>query len=123
LARYGDGSDPFSRVPSKALEDPSAFRVFAVDEGVAAVPERADVDNMVIDLWRSEHGFGTDALAGVAAAAAAAADAKEWLDSTVALARQSGASWAEIGRAAGMARQSAQERWRHVGSASDAERN
>lgn len=73
-----------------------------------------------MDLWRSEHGFSMDALVEVKAAAGAAASVKERLDAAVTLARHSGASWADIGRAAGMARQSAQERWRHVDGAGGA---
>ena len=104
----------FTRVPSTALENPSALRIFAVDEDVADVSDRGDVAAVTVDVWRSEHGFGIDALAEVESAATAAAAAKERLDAAVALARHSGASWADIGRAARMARQSAQERWRHV---------
>ena len=52
-----------------------------------------------------------------AGTAGAAAAAKERLGAAVALARHSGASWADIGRSAGMARQSAQQRWRHVDGA------
>ncbi len=104
----------FTRVPSKALEDPRALKVYAVDEDVAFVDERDDVAEVAHDLWRSEHGFGADALGEVESAANAAREAKERLDTAVALARHSGESWAAIGRAAGMARQSAQERWRDL---------
>lgn len=102
----------FTRVPSQALESPHEFKIFAADEDVAFVADREDVAQVAMDLWRSEHGFGLDALAEVEAAAAAAVSAKERLDVAVAIARHSGMSWTEIGRAAGMARQSAQERWR-----------
>ncbi len=102
----------FTRVPSKTLENLAARRVFAADDEVAYACEREDVQDAAVGLWRSEHAFGIDALTEVGAAAAAAAQAKLRLDAAVALARHSGASWADIGRAAGMARQSAQERWR-----------
>jgi len=104
----------FTRVPSKTLEDLTARRVFAADDDVAYVSERDDVQGAAVGLWRSEHAFGIDALTELKAAAAAAAQAKLRLDAAVALARHSSASWADIGRAAGMARQSAQERWRGV---------
>ncbi len=108
----------FTRVPSKTLEDLPARRIFAADDHVAYVSERDDVHDTAVELWRSEHTFGTDALTEVQAAAAAAAQAKLRLDAAVALARHSGASWADIGRAAGMTRQSAQERWRGADGAS-----
>ena len=103
-----------TRVPSKTLENLAARRIFAADDDVAYVSERDDVQGAAVGLWRAEHAFGIDALTEVEAAAAAASQAKLRLDAAVALARHSGASWADIGRAAGMARQSAQERWRGV---------
>ncbi|MGI8765294.1 MAG: hypothetical protein ACR2KM_02125 [Gemmatimonadaceae bacterium] len=107
----------FTRVPSKTQEDLAARRIFAADDDVAYVSERDDVQGAAVELWRSEHAFGIDALAEVEAAAAALSQAKLRLDAAVALARHSGISWANIGRAAGMARQSAQERWRGVDGA------
>jgi len=89
----------FTRVPPKTLEDLAARRVFAADDAGAYVCERLEVRDAAVELWRSQHAVGVDALAEVAA---------------VALARPSGASWADIGRRAGMARQSAQERWRRI---------
>lgn len=111
----------FTRVPSKALEDPKALRVYATDEDVVFVSDREDVHEVAYDLWRSEHAFGADALGEVEAAARAAASAKERLDSAVAIARASGETWEAIGRAAGMAKQSAQGRWgqANAGSAGD----
>jgi hypothetical protein len=50
-------------------------------------------------------------LGAVSAAAAEAEQARQRLDQAVAAARAGGASWADVGRAAGMARQSAHERW------------
>lgn len=111
----------FTRVPSKALEDPKALRLYATDEDVVLVSDREDVHEVAYDLWRSEHAFGADALGEVEAAARAAASAKERLDSAVAIARASGETWEAIGRAAGMAKQSAQGRWgqANAGSARD----
>lgn len=101
-------------MPSKALEDPRTLRIFAADDEVVDAADREAVEEVALDLWRSEHVFDVDALTEVAAAAAATTAAKQRLDAAVALARHSGATWASIGRSAGVARQSAQERWRHV---------
>ena len=104
----------FARVPSKALENVAERRIYAPDEDVAYVSEREDVQEVVVDLWRAEHAFAHDALVEVEAAAQAAAAARQRLDAAVGFARHGGASWADIGRAAGMTRQSAQERWRKL---------
>lgn len=50
-------------------------------------------------------------LSDISARATAAAAARVQLDDAVASARAAGASWTEIGQAAGIARQSARERW------------
>lgn len=120
--RYSTWIGPvFTRAPSKALEDLKALRVYATDEDVVFVSDREDVDEVAYDLWRSEHAFVADALVEVQAAARAATAAKERLDSAVALASASGATWEAIGCAAGMAKQSGQGRWGQpsAGSAGD----
>lgn len=66
-----------------------------------------DVDQLE-DALREIRGL---ALAGVGNAAGAVARGREALDQAVAEARAAGASWTEVGKAAGMTRQSAQERW------------
>lgn len=104
----------FTRVPSAALEDVPHLKVYAPDDDVAYVSERDDVEQVAVDLWRSGHVFSDDAISAVQAASEALAAAKTRLDSSVAIARSSGASWAAIGRAADMTRQSAQERWGRV---------
>lgn len=48
-------------------------------------------------------------------AARAAADTRRRLDDAVAAARAAGASWTDVGRATGMSRQSAHERWGRAG--------
>ena len=101
----------FTRVASAELEDLAELRLFARDDEVASVAERPEVEEAVIDLWRSEHAFGADALAEVETDAIAAAHARQRLDAAVAIARHGGASWPEIGRAAGITGQSAQECW------------
>jgi len=51
------------------------------------------------------------AVAAVAEAAAGVARAQALLEATVVLAREAGATWAQIGAATGMSRQAAHERW------------
>jgi hypothetical protein len=51
------------------------------------------------------------AITDVGAAAAAHGASRTALDQAVNAARAAGASWTEIGRAAGITRQSARERW------------
>lgn len=52
-----------------------------------------------------------ETITDVASAAGSYRGARETLDSAVATARSTGASWTEIGKAAGITRQSARERW------------
>ncbi|GAB2494794.1 hypothetical protein GCM10027030_30230 [Luteococcus sediminum] len=54
-------------------------------------------------------------LKAVVAARRSVLQAQDRLDAAVAAARIAGASWAAIGEATGMTRQSAHERWGHVG--------
>lgn len=101
----------FTRVPSKALEDLAEGRIYAPDDEVAHVSERADVEDAAVLSWRAEHTLSLEAIAEVAAATAAAHAAADRLDDAVGFARQTGASWAAIGEAAGISRQSAHARW------------
>jgi hypothetical protein len=101
----------FDRVASRELEDLTQRRLYAPDTEVAYVADRPEVEHAVIELWRSEHTVSAMALADVEAEAITAAQAKRRLDTSVALARHHGATWAEIGRATGMSGQSAQGRW------------
>lgn len=55
-----------------------------------------------------------DALAATASAAGHRREAESALDDTVARALHWGASWAEIGDALGVSRQSAHRRYRHI---------
>lgn len=101
----------FIRVPSPSLQDLSARKLYAADEEVAYVGDNDDVLDTAYDLWKSEHVFGLDGLSEVEAAATALASARQRLDTAVLMSRGSGASWAAVGRATSMTRQSAQERW------------
>ena len=104
----------FVRVPSPSLESIAARRVFAPDDDAPYASERSELEDAARELWRLEHVCGADAVGEVQAAAAGAAQADLRLETAVALARHSGASWETIGRAAGMTRQSAHERWRRL---------
>lgn len=102
-------SELLTRVPSKALEDAAAGRIFALDGEVI------DVDESHYDalhaIWRRDHVDELDALATIREARRRARLAQDDLDAAARSARAGGSTWEAIGRAAGMARQSAQERW------------
>ena len=106
-------TDPaqWTRVPSVSLEDLASHRVFAPDTDLD-VNVRPEVEEAARAVWLREHldpiGIGDE----IQAAAEARRDADARLDAAVAKARRLGRSWADIGAAAGMTRQSANERWR-----------
>lgn len=102
-------SDLLTRVPSKALEDATAGRIFAMDDEVIDVDESHF--EVLLAIWRRDHVDKLDALAAVREARQRARVAQDDLDTAARSARAGGATWEAIGRAAGMARQSAQERW------------
>lgn len=64
--------------------------------------------------WR-RHVEPLEAIATVKASAVAAATSRRRLDEAVVAARNHGASWAGIGRATGMSRQSAHQWWEGMG--------
>ena len=97
---------PWIRVPPE-LADPTA-RLLAVT-GPWADLDAAD-EHLVITEWR-RHIAGWQALEDVEEAAARHAAAARGLDEAVRTAVAAGASWSDIGRAAGMTGQSATERW------------
>ena len=97
---------PWSRVPA-AEADPAARRLATA--GPWADLEAAD-ENRVRQEWRG-HIAGWQALEDVEATAARQAAAARALDEAVRAALAAGATWADIGRATGMTRQSATERW------------
>ncbi len=111
-----DGSswtDPvqWTRVPSASLEDLARHRVFAPDADLD-VGVRAEVAAAATAVWRREHLDPLDVDGEIRAAVTARRDADAQLDAAVAKARRLGRSWAEIGAATGMTRQSANERWK-----------
>ena len=76
----------------------------------AFLPDGETVEARAMQDWDSHVG-PLDQLGGVSDAAGELEKARQRLDQAVREARAGGASWADIGRAAGMTRQSAHERW------------
>jgi hypothetical protein len=68
------------------------------------------VEDAIHEEW-IVHVAPSEAIHGVEAAAREHSQAGQRLDKTVAAAKVAGASWADIGRAVGISRQSAHERW------------
>jgi hypothetical protein len=68
------------------------------------------VEDAIHEEWKA-HLAPLEAVAGVEAAAREYNQAGHRLDKTVAAAKAAGASWTDIGRAVGISRQSAHERW------------
>lgn len=98
----------WERVASPVETDFSARRDYAALDGFAD-PSR-EVEDAIHDEW-TVHIAPSDAVLGVEAAAREYVQAGQRLDKTVAAAKAAGASWADIGRAVGISRQSAHERW------------
>jgi hypothetical protein len=104
-------SELLVRVPSAALEDVPAGRIYAADEDVAYVDDREDVSAAAVDRWQREHVAGPQALARIRTAREQVAVAERELGAAVQDARAAGESWEAIGRAAGITRQTAHQRW------------
>lgn len=98
----------WERVTTPAAADFSLRRDYvALDEFANASSE---VEDAIQDEWNS-HIAPSEAILGVESAAREYSQAGHRLDKTVAAAKAAGASWADIGRAVGISRQSAHERW------------
>lgn len=106
-------TDPvqWTRVPSVSLEDLARHQVFAPDTDLD-VNVRPEVAAAAQAVWRREHLDPINVDDEIRAAVNARRDADALLDAAVAKARQLGRSWADIGAATGMTRQSANERWK-----------
>ena len=100
--------DMWERVTSPADADFSRRRDYVSPDEFAHAS--SEVENAIHDEWKT-HLAPLDAVAGVEAAAREYNQAGHRLDKTVAAAKAAGASWADIGRAVGISRQSAHERW------------
>ncbi len=102
----------WERVTASAMEDFSKRRAFVSLGGFANPSQR--IEDAVRDEWRT-HTAPAVATAGVEAAARDYVQAGIRLDKTVAAAKAAGATWADIGRAVGITRQAAHERWNNQG--------
>lgn len=105
----------WTRVYNPADEDLRAYRIYAGppdDEEAEYAPERPDVEKLMHEQWRAH--VRPDAHAGILSNLhTEVQDAIARLNDAVQLARRDGLSWAQIGRATRMSRQSARERWGH----------
>jgi len=98
----------WSRVLSADLEDPSRRQIFVPLGEFADAPEA--LEDAIGDEWRV-HCAPVMAAAAIEDAARAYAIAGQGLTRAVAAARALDVPWSEIGRAAGISKQSAHERW------------
>ena len=101
----------WNRVAAPLLEDLSKGQIYAALGAAGSVSERADVEEMAFERWRLDHIAPAEALDEIRAARLAERDAADRLRDSVPRARAAGRTWEEIGKAAGMSRQSAQQRW------------
>ena len=104
--------DRWERVATPALEDPENGLIYvAPGDSATYVMVRHDVEAVVRSRWLAEHVSLHEALDVIRTARADIAAAKRRLDAAVLYARAAGQTWTTIGEAAGISRQSAQERW------------
>ncbi|MDE9363997.1 hypothetical protein PZ938_00110 [Luteipulveratus sp. YIM 133132] len=99
------------RVPSPTLEDLPGRRVYAADDDVVDVDDRDDVDELGRQVWRTEHADRHTLLDQLDRAVDAEREARAETDRIAREARTAGSTWEQIGRAAGITRQAAHERW------------
>lgn len=99
----------WERVATPEDEQPEAGRFYAADEAID-LDARADVEELMLKVWHS-HLEPVNARTAIAEAAQVVTRATRALDQAVETGRTAGLTWAEIGQAAGIARQSAHERW------------
>lgn len=97
----------WTRVATEAEHDPAQHRIYCGDDR-AMLPE--DVEDLLMEDW-DRHIAPFQGCYAIEVAAEAVAEAQKELTDAVRSAREHGASWEAIGRAAGMTRQSAHERW------------
>lgn len=98
----------WERVTSPAAADFSRRREFVPLDEFANPSSK--VEDAIHDEWKA-HLAPLEAVAGAESAVREYNQAGHRLDKTVAAARSAGASWAHIGHAVGISRQSAHERW------------
>ena len=98
----------WERVTTPAAADFSRRRDYVAPDEFANAS--SEVEDAIQDEWTA-HIAPLEAILGVEAAAREYSQAGHRLDKTVAAAKAAGASWADIGGAVGISRQSAHERW------------
>lgn len=98
----------WERVADPVGHDLSARKVFDPDPSVYGDPPPG-IEDVIHQEWRGH--LPSPSLADVGAAAEEARKAEVRLNEAVQRARADGSSWADIGAAAGITRQSAHERW------------
>ncbi|MCO6011555.1 hypothetical protein NE236_42050 [Actinoallomurus purpureus] len=107
----------WQRVDDPAAHDPAEYRIYDPD------PSRhGDAPQEVEDaVWREwkDQDLEPETIADVRRAADDVRAAQARLDAAVRAARRDGRSWADIGTAAGISRQSAHERWARSDLAND----
>ena len=109
----------WTRVSGPEDQDRAAGRFYAEDDDAEFLGDRDDVEPLALSLWEV-HRKPADALRMIEAAAEAHARTRVELDAAVIAGRAAELSWADVGRAVGITRQSARERW---GSTDDALEN
>lgn len=109
-------SQPWTRVADRTEEDLSARRAFGdylLEGRVLFDDNRAEVEQAIHAEWK-RHIKPDQLLADIAELTARRREIDDRLAAKVAKARQVKIPWEDIGRAAGITRQSAWERWREV---------
>lgn len=96
------------KVADTGQHDPAAHRIYDAAPSVYG-DAPGGIEDAIYQEWRGH--LPPQSLADVRAAAEDMRKAEDRLDDAVRRARQDGSSWADIGDAAGIARQSAHERW------------
>lgn len=101
-------AEPFTRAATQADADLDQRSDYVPFEEYAGASHA--VTDLIYEEWRA-HIAPVEAIHGVKEAAREHRQAGIRLDKSVAAAKAAGASWADIGSATGMSRQSAHERW------------
>lgn len=97
----------WTRVATLDEQDLDQHRLYLDDDR----PLDEESEDLILVDWDIHVGPASDELYAVRLAADEVADAQARLTEAVRAAREAGASWTDIGRATGMSRQSAHERW------------
>ena len=98
------------RAGSPAGDNLARGMLYATDEEVEGLDARDDVTNRAHELWEAHRRPGL-AVKEIERAATAVQQARAALDEAVANGRAAGLSWPDVGRAVGVTRQAARERW------------